>query len=170
MKRKVQMILSMVVVASLLAGTVDFTSLALGAGIPDSLEETQEVEALEAEVIKGGMGGTEVAPYTTMVNCDINVVSDSEGMHIGILTGVIGMASVLGVKDIKIQKKNWLGFWETVATSSGGEVSDCSSMSVKILYKNAEKDATYRILCIHYGDVDGYHELEHDSGSFVHTY
>lgn len=170
MKRKVQMILKKVVAVVLLAGTFGFTGLTVEAKCADAMEGTVDIEVLEAKVVEGTEKYMEVVPYTTLANCHINVVSDSEGMHIGISTGVFGTASVLGVKDVKVQKKNWLGFWETVATSSGGEASDCSTMSVNILYRNAEKDATYRILCIHYGDVDGYHEMEHDSGSFVHTY
>lgn len=174
MKKKVQKILSVVVTAVLLAGAPELTSLAAeagnGAAIGGTNEEGNEIEVLEAEVSANVEWPSEISPYTTMANCLINVVSDSEGMHIGIFTGVVGTASVIGVKDIKIQKKNWLGLWITVATSSGGESYDSSTSSVSILYENAEKDATYRILCVHYGNVDGYRELEHDSGSFVHTY
>ena len=107
---------------------------------------------------------------TMLTQCIINVSGDDEGMHIGIFTGTVGAASVLGIKDVKIQKKNWLGLWSTVATSSGGESYDCATTSVNILYANAEKGATYRILCVHYGDVNGYTEGEHDSGEFVFTY
>lgn len=170
MKKFVQKILSMAVTAALLTGMSGITSLAAEAPDGTITEEAGEVEVLEAEVIKDAKWPSEIVPYTTLVQCYIGVVSDSEGMHIGISTGTAGKASALGVKDVKIQKKNWLGLWTTVATSEGGEVSDCASMCVNILYRNAEKDATYRILCIHYGDVDGYHELDHDSGSFVHTY
>lgn len=76
----------------------------------------------------------------------------------------------MGVKDIKIQKKTWYGGWTTVAISEGKEVSDRSIMGITILYSNAVKDATYRIKCIHYGDVNGYIEGENDSGEFVFTY
>lgn len=170
MKRTVQKILSVVAAAALLAGTQGSTCLAMEAGDAVLMDETNEVEVLDAEVVEDAEWPSEISPYTTMAHCIINVVSDSEGMHIGIFTGVIGTASKLGVKDVRIQKKNWLGLWSTVATSSGGESYDRSTSCVNILYKNAEKDATYRILCIQYGDVDGYYEFEHDSGSFVHTY
>ena len=58
---------------------------------------------------------------TMMVDCYISICSSEAGMHIEISTCTVDMASVLGVKDIKIMKKVWYG-WKTVATSNGGEV------------------------------------------------
>lgn len=129
-----------------------------------------EVEELEAKIIEDIDFSSEIIPYTMLVHCKISVSGDDEGMHIDIATGAVGVASVLGVKDVKIQKKTWYGGWKTVATSSGGESKDRSTMGITILYGNAEKDATYRILCVHYADVDGYTECDNDSGSFVFTY
>lgn len=91
-------------------------------------------------------------------------------MHIDISTGVVGTASVLGVKDIKIWKKTWYGGWDLVATSSGGESYNRTLTGVSILYANAVKGATYKITCVHYGNVDGYIEGENDSGAFVFNF
>ena len=43
-------------------------------------------------------------------------------------------------------------------------------MAVCITYANAVKDATYRISCVHYADVNGYMEGTNDTGAFVYTY
>ena len=129
-----------------------------------------EVEVLEAKLIENIEWDSETVPYTMLTRCQISVSGDSEGMHIDISTGCVGVASVLGVKDVKIYKKTWYGGWDLVATSSGGESYDRSSTGVTILYKNAVKDATYKITCVHYADVNGYTEGDNDSGSFTFTY
>lgn len=165
--RKVRMILSMLAVAALLGGSFDFQSLAAEANVQ---EETEEPEVLEAKVIENADWPSDFMPYTMLADCAISVSGDDEGMHIDISTGSVGTASVLGVKDVEIYKKNWLGQWKLVATSSGGETYNGSICGITILYANAVKGATYKITCVHYGDVNGYIEDEHDSGEFVFTY
>ena len=100
-----------------------------------------------------------------LTRCDISVSGDSKGMHIDISTGCVGVASVLGVKDIKVYKKNWYGGWDLVATCSGGESQNRTSSGVSILYENAVKGATYKITCVHYANVDGYTEATNE-GTF----
>ncbi len=163
--------LSMLVVTALFAGLAKFSSFAMEEKVfTVGLQECSEVEVLEATIINSFDLPSEIMPYTMLADCIITASGDSDGMHIDISTGSVGTASVLGVKDIKIYKKNWYGGWDLVAVCSGGESYNRVSMGLSILYENAVKDATYKITCIHYGDVDGYIEGENDSGPFVFTY
>lgn len=175
MRKKVaeigQNFLSALATATLIVAAVDFTSLAAeDKYLPNYVDAIESVEVLDAVLVEDINLPSGEVPYTMLSDCTIGVSASSEGMLIDISTGVVGTASVLGVKDIKIQKKTWYGGWTTVAISEGKEVSDRSIMGITILYSNAVKDATYRIKCIHYGDVNGYIEGENDSGEFVFTY
>ena len=169
MKRAVKKILGVLAMATLLAETSGFTSVAAeSVGLSEQLGEN--VEVLEATVVEDFDWSSNINPYTMLTDCIIGVSGASDGMHIDISTGVVGTASVLGIKDVKIYKKTWYGGWDYVAYSSGGEAKNCGTMGINILYENAVKDATYKITCIHYGNVDGYTEGSHDSGAFVYTY
>lgn len=169
--KKMQKFLSVLVMAVLFTEMLGFTSIAAGTyGLPEEQDVNTEIEVLEAVVIKDIDLASGISPYTMLADCTIGVTGDSKGMHIDISTGTVGKASVLGVKDVKIYKKNWYGGWDYVAYSSGGEAKDCGSMGINILYANAVKDATYKITCVHYGNVNGYTEGSNDSGAFVFTY
>lgn len=123
----------------------------------------QGVEVLEAEV---SVLETDVPMTRTMFASNkLDIGADSQGLVVEAVTWTTAKASVLGVKDIKIYKKMWYG-WKEVATSSGGEALDCVSMSVTVHYANAEKGETYKATCVHYGNVDGYAESEHESRTF----
>lgn len=169
-KRTFSRILSAAMIFVLLTGTLGFNSQAAEVdNLSDAIEET-EVEVLEATIIENPVWPSDIMPYTMLVDCMISVGGDDEGMHIDVITGAVGTASVIGVKDIKIYKKNWYGGWTLVATSNGGETYNHSISGVSILYKNAVKDATYKITCVHYADVNGYEENAHDSGAFVYSF
>ena len=79
------------------------------------------------------------------------------------------VASVVGVKDIKIQVKNGNN-WVTVAESLGGEVYNTSSCAVNLNYGGVVEGYTYRVTCVHYGNVDEYRELYHESVGFKCQY
>ena len=162
-------VLSAFMMTTLITGIPNVTTLAAREGMVSDLEESNIVEILHATLIEEDRLD-EILLYTMLADCIITVSGDSDGMHIDITTGVVGTASILGVKDIKVQKKTWYGGWTTVAVSDGKEVKDRSTMGINLLYRNAEKDATYRITCIHYGDVDGYIEGENNSGEIIFTY
>ena len=81
----------------------------------------------------------------------------------------VEISSVIGVKDIKVQQKMWYG-WKTVLASDGTEFYDCSSFGADLKYPDAIKDRTYRVICTHYADVDGYEEVVNDTGAFKFTY
>lgn len=180
-RRSMVKMLSMAVAAAFLTG---FTATSLTVQAAEMETETYfsvkpqaenattlEVEELKAEVLTEA----ELLPHgnanarTMMVDCIISICSSEEGMHIEISTGTVGTASYLGVKDVEIKKKVWYG-WKTVATCSGAESQNHSMMGISVMYANAEKDATYRVTCVHYADVDGYIEAENDTGAFVFTY
>ena len=167
----IQKILGVLVMVALLGETLGFTCKAAGASnLPEQCDENVQVEVLEATVIEDFDWSSGISPYTMLTDCTIGVSGARDGMHIDISTGAVGLASVLGIKDVKIYKKTWYGGWDYVAFSSGGEANNCTTMGINILYENAVKDATYKITCVHYGNVDGYTEGSNDSGAFVFTY
>ncbi len=164
-------IFGVMMMALLLVSYMGGTSMAAESiGLPDVSEENTKIEVLEAKIIENIEISSEISPYTMLASCIITTRGASDGMHIDISTGTVGIASVLGVKDVKIYKKTWYGGWDLVAVCSGGESYDRGSMGISILYENAVKDAKYKITCIHYGDVNGYIEGENDSGEFTFTY
>ena len=164
---KFKRILSVFVLAALFAELPGFTSQA--AGISER-EESIEVEVLEAKVLDDLEWNSGIVPRTMLVDCMINVGRKSDGMHIDVMVGTVGTASVLGVKDIKIWKKNSKGKWELVAVSDGGECYNSAIGGVTITYANAVVGATYKITCVHYGDVNGMEECDNDSGEFVYNF
>jgi len=170
-KRIGQRFLVGLVSAVLLVGSNGFTSMATDSDIPNDVAEVPGlVEVLEATVVEDLELSSEINPYTMLADCIISVGEESDGMHIGISTATVGTSSVLGVKDVKIWKKTWYGGWDLVATSPGGESQNRSTMGISIVYKNAVKNATYKITCVHYGNVDGYTEFANDSGEFVFNF
>lgn len=111
-----------------------------------------------------------VQPLTTLFNCQIIMAFRAdEGLCMTFTTSSAGPAKVIGVKDIKVQQKVWYG-WKTVFTSDGAESYDCSIFGADLVYPDAIKDKTYRVICTHYADYDGYEEAENDTGAFKYTY
>ena len=165
MRKVVQMMMSIAVMAALLAGNFQMISQAAEKEDVAIMDETPEV--LEAKII--AVEDDIIMPYTSLAQCIISISGHDDGMYIDITTGSVGRASVIGIKDIKIERKFWYG-WSLVATCSGCESYDHSMVGICITYDNAVKDATYRITCVHYADVDGYTEGVNDTGAFVYTY
>lgn len=168
-EKRMRIILNAVLIAALLIGSMSLCKLnAQAVTFPES--DNSGIAVLEAKIIEKVEWDSDIVPYTMLTRCQISVSGDSKGMHIDISTGCVGTASVLGVKDVKVHKKNWLGGWDVVATCSGAELYNRSSMGISVVYEDAVKGATYKITCVHYGDVDGYIEGDNDSGSFTFTY
>ena len=167
MINKLQKILGVLVMVAFFAEVPGFVSQAAETG---ETEKNIEVEVLEAKVIEEVEWNSEITPRTMLVDCMINVGRKSDGMHIDVTVGTVGTASVLGVKDIKIWKKNGYGKWDLVAISNGGESYNSASGGVTITYANAVVGATYKISSVHYGDVDGYIEGEIETGEFVYNF
>ena len=111
-----------------------------------------------------------VQPLTTLFNCQIIMAFRAdEGLCMTFTTSSAGPAKVIGVKDIKVQQKVWYG-WKTVLVSDGTELYDSSIFAADLTYSDAIKDKTYRVICTHYADYDGYEESVNDTGAFKFTY
>lgn len=111
-----------------------------------------------------------VQPITTLFDCEIIMAfSADEGLVMTFTTSCAGVAKVIGVKDIKVQQKMWYG-WKTVLVSDGAESVDRGSFGANLTYPDAIKDKTYRVICTHYADYDGYEEAVNDTGAFKFTY
>lgn len=130
---------------------------------------TEEVEQMEAIIIETSGESRNPNVRTFLVDCTINIANSSSGMLVECITCATRDASVIGVKDIKIQKKVWYG-WKTVATSSGAESEGTSMFGCHALYTGAELGETYRVSCVHYGTVDSYTEVENQTEGFIFTY
>lgn len=134
-------------------------------------ESGEEIVELDATIIDKVSDTSAINPNvrTFLVNCFLNIYSSSDGMLVEMSTDTTKVASVIGVKDIKIQKKVWYG-WKTVATSSGAESKNTNTIALSVLYEDAEYGETYRVSCVHYGDVDGYTEVKNQIDSFEFIY
>lgn len=140
--------------------------------MPVFAAEESKVEVLEATVTEYELSslGEIATRSTTFVNNAINVFFESDGMHITIYTGTSITASVLGVKDIEVQKKGLFGIWKTVAFATGGEAYNVGLMSVSMVYSGAIEGENYRICCTHYGNVDEYREMYHETSEITCAY
>lgn len=133
----------------------------------------QEIIELESTIISTVCDEAyfnEQVRSTTFSTASVDFSFRTEGLHITIDTGTTMTASVIGVKDIKIQKKGLFGIWSTVATSTGGEAYNTSYISVSLTYTGAEVGENYRVKCTHYADVDEYRELDHETESVTFNY
>lgn len=111
-----------------------------------------------------------VQPITTLFDCEIIMAfSADEGLVMDFTTSSAGEAKVIGVKDIKVQQKMWYG-WKTVFISDGAESYNSAIFGAELIYPDAIKDKTYRVICTHYADADGYEEVVNDTGAFKFTY
>jgi len=131
--------------------------------------EKEAIEQMETVITEERSASGNPYARTFLVNCIIAIKNSSDGMLVEFITDATEIASVLGVKDIKIQKKVWYG-WKTVATSTGAESHNVGGFNCDVLYTGAELGETYRISCVHYGTVDSYTEVENQTEGFIFTY
>ena len=133
--------------------------------------ESNEIPNLEATIVETYNNVLSLQQRaTTFDDASVNFSFSSEGLHIAIDTGTTMTASVIGVKDIKVQHKGLFGIWTTVATSDGAEAYNTSFVSIALTYTGAEVGENYRVVCTHYADVDGYRELEHETEMVTFNY
>lgn len=154
-------------------------TLLLATGIPKQGVRAEEIYSLETTSVaetaismyshEQYVDTNAIKPITTMYDCDITMAFKAEGLVMDFSTACLGTASVVGVKDIKVQQKMWYG-WKTMLISNGGENQNDSVYSCSITYEEAVKGKTYRVLCTHYANVDVYEEFENDTGAFKFTY
>lgn len=129
----------------------------------------EEIEQMKTVITTERNASGNPMARTFLVNCTIAIKNSSDGMLVEFITDATQKASLLGVKDIKIQKKVWYG-WKTVATSTGAESQNVGGFDCHVLYTGAELGETYRISCVHYGTVDSYTEVENQTEGFIFTY
>ncbi len=151
-------------ITSLLLSAIMLSTLFINVAFAAENSEETDVVALEAVVQEYTPNVNSAARSTTFADATVDVQFSSSGMSITISTSMTMIASVVGVKDIEIQLKNG-NDWVTVATSTGGELYDTLGTAVTLLYTGAIYGEYYRVVCTHYGDVDGYRELYHETGS-----
>ena len=156
MKKFTNLLLSAIMLSTL------FMNIAFAAENP--AETDIDVMALDAVVQEYAPNINSAARSTTFADATVDVSFSSSGMSITISTSMTKIASLVGVKDIEIQLKNGSD-WVTVATSTGGELYNTSGCTVALTYTGAIYGEYYRVVCTHYGDVDGYRELYHETGS-----
>lgn len=128
--------------------------------------EENELSKVDVVVTNKEIGDkSTVQPLTTMFDCEIIMAFTMEGLEMTFTTLCVDVASVIGVKDIKVQQKMWYG-WKTVFTSSGAENQNEDIFATELTYPDAVNGKTYRVICTHYADYDGYEEVENDTGAF----
>ena len=120
------------------------------------------VEQIDFETYRG-------SNRVNYADSDVYALYKDEGLCMTFTTSCAGDAKVIGVKDIKVQQKMWYG-WKTVLISDGAEDSDAAIFAADLKYPEAIKDKTYRVICTHYADLDGYEEVVNDTGAFKFTY
>ena len=149
------------------------TILLINASFPVPVLAAEETDVVELE---STITAINVQPElyvqprsTTFIDTSIHISFSANGMRVEIHTDVGATASVVGVKDIKVQKKGLFG-WTTVATVEGGEVYNVGGCVVSFTYTGAEYEEIYRVTCTHYGEVDEYRELHHETLGYTCIY
>ena len=164
MLKKIKSVCLWTLVVALLCGSLNLEVLAA----ETSVDAEENVVILEAEV-KVYESDSNIMPLTRFGNASIAVSRGDRGMEVCIITATDGIASIIGVKDIKIKHKVWWG-WDTVATSSGGCVYNNAGMSCTVYYAGAIQGDTYKVSCVHYADVDEYRELPSETTDFIYNF
>lgn len=133
--------------------------------VPVFAAERSDVVELEASVLANNDVQCDIVQpkSTTFADTSICMSFSAGNMHVSITTGMSMTGSVVGVKNIKIQKKGLFGIWTTVAVSDGAESYNTSSIIVGVDYAGAVEGEVYRVTCTHYGNVDEYRELDHET-------
>ena len=165
MQKKLSKLAKTLVITLLL---ISVWSTQVVAASPDTM--SPEVVDLDATIYEY-TNESGISTYATIFqDASITITYHSSvGMEVVILTYVNGTASVVGVKDIKIQAKSG-NSWVTVATSAGGEVTNARGMGCEVTYAGAIEGVTYRVVCTHYANYEGYRELYHESVGMVCDY
>ncbi|MBQ8230779.1 MAG: hypothetical protein IJZ34_02440 [Lachnospiraceae bacterium] len=151
-------------ITSLLLSAIMLSTLFINVAFAAESSNKVDIVALNAVVQEYTPNINSAARSTTFSDATIDVTFSSSGMSITISTSTTMIASVVGVKDIEIQLKSGSD-WVTVATSTGGELKDTLGCAVTLTYTGAIYGEYYRVVCTHYGDVDGYRELYHESAA-----
>lgn len=162
-KRALQRVFAMALTAALLMGIPCFRVEAAESGAGEG--KPVELEWIPDEA----MGEDGPVCYTLLSDCTVEFASLSEGLYVHVGTCTSQPASVVGVRDIVLERKTLLG-WHGVATCAGGEAYDTAYYGGGFTYKNAEYNKKYRVTCTHYGTVDSPAEVYHETGTYTYNY
>ena len=143
--------------------------LVLFNGVFAFAKEEESVQKLECQVLEGNTEVNSSARSTTFIDTSIDISYSANGMYVAITTGMNSTASLVGAKDIKVQIQNGSD-WVTVAVSDGGEAYNTTSCVLTFTYPDSILGQTYRVVCTHYGNVDGYREMYHETNGFKCVY
>ncbi len=89
-----------------------------------------------------------------LCDCTINISFSSAGMYIGVTTGTNATASIVGAKDIKVERKSGLS-WVQVGTCDGNYDTNTALFGGQTTYTSAVRGETYRVTVTHYATVSG---------------
>ena len=143
--------------------------LVLFNGVLAFAKEEESVVKLECQILESDTEVNSSARSTTFIDNSIDISYSANGMYVTITTGMNTTASLVGAKDIKVQIKNG-NDWVTVAVSDGGEACNTATCVLAFTYPDSIVGETYRVVCTHYGDVDGYREMYHETNGFKCVY
>ena len=153
------------ITCTLLVAILVNTSIVTPVFATEAIPEEKEIVVLDSTITPlyetDSVGNK--ARSTTFIDTSILITYSESGMKVVIFTDLNDVGTLVGVKDIKIQRKTILGTWTTVATSSGGEVTNANGCIVTVYYEDAVEGETYRVTCTHYWNVDEYRELYHET-------
>lgn len=164
MKKSKQKKIGIKVLASVLAIILSIPWYSLNVQAEENIPN--EVSNVQVYIANKEVGySSAVQPLTTIFDCEIIMAFTLEGLEMSFTTSCADIASVIGVKDIKVQQKMWYG-WKTVFTSAGAENQNENIFIATTTYPDAVSGKTYRVICTHYADYDGYEEVVNDTGAF----
>ena len=132
----------------------------------------QEMVFEEEESVKlfpelDAMYGTILLNSDGIVGARIYLSYDSNGLLAQFSTTMSDVASVVGVKDIKISQSVWYG-WKEVGSSAGGYDTEKAIYGYGVLYSGASAGQTFKASCVHYGTINGVsYELPNETSGFT---
>lgn len=158
------MVLSLALAAMLLVAVPGVEALAAEEIVTVSPDVVEMEEFMTEVESKPG-----ISLYATILTSNFGISFSSYCITMSISPQANRTASVVGVKNIKLQKKVWYG-WDVVATGAGGEVYNATSMYWNGYYYSPEYGATYKVTYTIYANVDGYAEADIEKGNYVCSY
>ncbi len=171
-KKQKKQIMSLLMMLIICTGIVPIKASAASAPAIEYMQvESVDGEIVNFDVIKkenpGNQNIRRDASYLN--NCSISVAYADYGLHIQLETGTTQVASVIGVKDIKVQEKNGI-FWNNIASSDGGSITNDDWYMGISKCTNAVDGNTYRVKCTHYAYIGGnYYHYDNTTDGFKYV-
>lgn len=162
-KRALQRVFAMALTAVILMGIPSFHAEA-------AESDSEEGKPMQLEWIPDeNIGEDGPVCYTLLSDCTVEFSSYADGLYVHVGTCASQIASVVGVKDIVLERKTLLG-WHPVASCAGGEAYNTTYYGGGFTYEAAKYNQTFRVTCTHYGTVDSPAEVYHETGEYTYNY